>query len=144
MFVRIGRYATDKDPEDFERKIKVEVHSFDIWNADHTLALIIHPILIKLKETKHGYPPDFCEPKDFRPNPYPETCVGGGWDAYEKILDKMIWSFQEIIDDNYLMKYYDERPGPEDKTWTHKVMEHDKKIQEGLDLFSKFFRSFWT
>ena len=34
----------------------VKLHKYDSWNADHTLALIILPLLKQLKETKHGAP----------------------------------------------------------------------------------------
>ena len=38
------------------RKIKVHIDYYDVWSADHTLAMIIAPTLKKLKEHQHGYP----------------------------------------------------------------------------------------
>ena len=37
-----------------ERNIKVHVDGYDVWSADHTLALVIHPVLVKLRGIKHG------------------------------------------------------------------------------------------
>jgi len=39
-----------------KRKIQIHIDNYDIWSADHTLALIIHPILLKLKTNKIGSP----------------------------------------------------------------------------------------
>ena len=52
MKVFIGPY-----PEgDETRKVEIEVHPYDSWNADRTLALIAVPILKQLQATKHGSP----------------------------------------------------------------------------------------
>ena len=34
----------------------VKIHSYDTWSMDHTLSLIIHPMLVQLKNTNHGTP----------------------------------------------------------------------------------------
>ena len=39
-----------------QQKIKVHIDHWDTWSMDHTLAPIILPMLIQLKETKHGAP----------------------------------------------------------------------------------------
>ena len=39
-----------------ERKVKIRIDNYDVWGMDHTLALIVHPMLLKLKEQKHGSP----------------------------------------------------------------------------------------
>ena len=49
MRVRIGPYRKN-------RAEKIEIEKFDTWSMDATLALIIHPMLIQLKETTHGAP----------------------------------------------------------------------------------------
>lgn len=67
MRVHIGRFPKDGS----ERKISVKLHKWDSWNADHTIAIIAHPLLVQLKETKHGSPqvdiedvPDDLKDKD--------------------------------------------------------------------------------
>ena len=37
-----------------QRKIKVKIDPWDTWNMDHTLALIVLPMLRQLKEKQHG------------------------------------------------------------------------------------------
>ena len=31
------------------RKVKIQIDHYDVWNADHTLALIIHPLLQRMQ-----------------------------------------------------------------------------------------------
>lgn len=137
MQVSIGRYKKESDPEGWGRKIKVKLHKFDTWNADVTLAQIIHPMLIQLRDTAHGYPAQFAETE--------HGGNGGGSNAWKIILDHMIWSFKEIIDDDYLNRFYNERKteNSEDKDWIYKVVQHENKIQEGLNNFSHYFRDLW-
>jgi hypothetical protein len=40
----------------YNRKIKVKIHDYDVWGMDETLALVILPMLKKLQETKSGAP----------------------------------------------------------------------------------------
>ena len=49
MKIKIGPYRKN-------RAFNIHIDDFDVWSLDHTLACIIHPALIRLKETKHGYP----------------------------------------------------------------------------------------
>ena len=111
MKVNIGKYLKGNG----NRKISVEIHDYDTYSMDHTLAHIILPMLIQLKETKHGVPHDFAEVGgeshdiqssfDF----YSET-VDESFDKKSKewdvVLDKMIWSFEQLIIDDYDSKYF--------------------------------------
>jgi len=166
MKVRIGRY-----PKNGDRHINIEIEYFDTWSLDHTLALIILPSLIQLKNAKHGIPNSFA------------TVGGEDWDnqdsfdfykesnkdawaecekRWDEVLDKMIWSFQQIAIDDYNDKYFhgkavydfvkvkghplhtmvDTNP---DEHWvdTNGLNEHEARIQEGLELFGKYYRSLW-
>ena len=44
MKVHIGPYRKN-------RKIKVLIDKYDTWGMDYTLAYIIHPLLVQLKES---------------------------------------------------------------------------------------------
>jgi hypothetical protein len=92
-----------------------------------------------------------------------------GWD---ETLDKMIWSFGQLAYEDYDDKYHHGKgeydwvktdrtyPNPvtgkieatyqmvdknPDEHWYDHVghMKHEERIQEGLDLFGKYFRSLW-
>lgn len=177
MKVKIGKY-----PKKGERKISVQIDYWDTYSLDHTLAKIIYPALLQLKATKHGVPGEFVNDvggedysdqtsfdfyKDTHNEAFDKACEN--WD---KVLDKMIWSFQQIAEDNYDDKYhhgtpeYDWKesdklyPNPvtgkmeatyqmidknPDEHWYdhvgHKL--HEERIQEGLELFGKYYRSLW-
>ena len=59
-----------------EQNISVKINKWDTWNMDVTLAHIIHPMLVQLKETKNSHPPKLTEQE---------------WDS---ILDDMIFAFE--------------------------------------------------
>ena len=83
------------------RNIKVKVDNYDVWSGDHTIALIVHPLLVKLKEVKQG---SACVdlqdvPKHLHPteeagpdNGYIDNTIHDRWDY---VLDEMIWAFEQ-------------------------------------------------
>lgn len=167
MRVVLGKYPKGNKP----RKEQVRIHYHDIWSLDHTLALIIHPALVMLKEKQHGSPntDDEDVPVELR-----STSAGpkeNEWDVddnhfkrWEWILDEMIWTFDQLAN---------ERELPEDEFWLVKpegmrfeelndgsghsklvydvepvmnkeaVEAYDKRINNGLRLFGKYYRGLW-
>ena len=91
-----------------KRKINIRIDNYDVWSADHTLALIIHPVLLKLKETKHGSP-------DVDDEDVPENLISTAagpkeneWDTddnhhlrWEYVISEMIWAFEQCTDDDH-------------------------------------------
>ena len=55
MKIKIGKYPKGPKPQ----RIDVEIERHDTWNMASTLALIIYPMLLKLKEEKMGVPHEF-------------------------------------------------------------------------------------
>lgn len=177
MKVNISKYPKG----DLDRKVEINIDYFDTWSLDHTLAMIILPALIQLKESKHGVPNDFGNVGgenyqqqtsfEFYEESYSwafdESCK-----KWDEVLDKMIWSFQQIAFDDYDSQYHhgtmetdwvktdklypnpitgkmeatyqmvDKNP---DEHWYDHVghLLHEERIQEGLDLFGKYYRSLW-
>lgn len=164
-----------------DRRIHVEIEKFDTWNMDHTLALIILPMLIQLKETKQGVPSDFAdaggEPydqqesfdfyKETHNEAFEECCK-----KWDEVLDKMIWSFQQLAIVEYDNQYHHGTPeydfvktekqypnpvtgkmedtfqmvdkNPNEHWYDHVGHQlHEARIQEGLELFGKYFRALW-
>jgi hypothetical protein len=177
MKVKIGKFPRGIAP----RKISVQIDKWDTYSLDHTLAMIIYPALLQLKATKHGVPNDFAmvggedyldqESFDFYKDEdgslFNQRCK-----AWDDTLDKMIWSFQQLADDNYDSQYhhgkaeYDWKetdrlyPNPVtgvmeptyqmvDKNPTEHWYDHvghqlhEARIQEGLELFGKYYRNLW-
>ena len=98
----INRWSNDR-----KRKVKVHVDYYDIWSADHTLAMIIAPTLKKLKEHQHGYPhvDDEDVPEELRMNDADREKLehDGSVDSkhearWNYILDEMIWAFEQHAD----------------------------------------------
>jgi hypothetical protein len=163
MFVRLGRYANEEDDiETFKRDEDIVIHPYDTWSMDHTLALIIVPMLKQLKETKHGAPnvdasdvPMRLKPKQmdivrYRENGETDENWFKRWDY---VLDEMIWAFEQIADDDNDGKFYDhsECDPNEDIVESAKKLkvdregldEHHKRINNGTRLFGKYYRSLW-
>ena len=122
----------------------VKIDKWDTWNMDSTLAFIIHPMLVQLKATKHGHPSGLTEKK------------------WNKILDEMIWAFEQITldgnDEQFWIEHgeidwdageYDER-GLKPVLWKKKakvdwkgLKKHHTRIDKGLELFGIHYRHLW-
>lgn len=177
MKVNIGKYPKKSD----NRKIKVQIDPWDTWSLDHTLAKIIYPCLLQLKATKHGVPSEFADVggEDYLQQKsfdfYEDTngdAFKSGCERWDEVLDKMIWAFGQIANEDYDSKYhhgsakYDwvitdqTYPNPitgvqeptyqmvdknPDEHWYDHVGHrlHEDRIQEGLDLFGKYYRNLW-
>lgn len=170
-----------KFPKVGSRKIDIEIERFDSWNLDGTLAVIILPLLIQLKYSKQGIPNEFGDVggadydvqdsfdfyKESHNDAFEEGCK-----RWEEVLDKMIWSFQQIALEDYDDKYHHGNPkfdwiktdkqflnpitgkvedtyqmidkNPHEHWYDHIGHQlHEERIQEGLDLFGKYFRNLW-
>jgi len=135
MKVDLRPYKSNGD----RRKIKVHIDRYDTVSLDHTLALIILPCLIQLKNTQQGMP--VIKEVDIDPN---QESFDFGDDLesmqYEKnttiwneIMDKMIWSFQQLTVDykNGVNIKSDARP------------LYEERLQEGLALFGTYYLALW-
>lgn len=176
MNINIGPYPK----HGFRRKVKIKIDYYDTYNMYTTLAKIIYPMLIQLRDTKHGVPADFAEVggaeydsqssfefyKDTNSEAFDEKC-----NQWDEALNKMIWSFQQLADDEWNDKYHhgeiefdfvDTEPmlnpatgkmevmhqmvdkNPNDHWYDVRgVVEHQNRIQEGLDLFAKYYMNLW-
>lgn len=120
MKAYIGPYPKDNEPQ----IVEIEIHDYDTWNMDKTLAQVIHPMLVA-----------FCG--EDGPRAYP----GGlsGTDEWREILNKMIWAFDAI-----LREWDFEAAALYESDYLDQVTLRRKKIQEGLDLFAKYFTHLWN
>ena len=156
MKVIIGPYTnynkkTKKTPP---RKISVKIDKYDTWSMDHTLSHIIVPMLIQLKKTKQGIPNDMlteeynklCTSMDYHlekeNGPLHKKEKALFKEAIKKwndILDKMIWSFKEIRSDHK----------GENKFWKKDSFDNEghkeyyKRVNEGTELFGKYYMNLW-
>ena len=125
---------------------------------DHTLALIIHPMLVQLKDTIHGAPcvDDLDVPEELRSTNAPpkenDYDTDDYWfDRWDWALDEMIWSFHQKVKDNWKDEYYGPYIENEDENefgkfeWIDDVgiEAHQKRMSNGFRLFGKYYENLW-
>ena len=107
------------------RDVTVEIHDYDTWSADHTLALIIAPLLRHYRDKSGGLGAGGgTDPADF-----PD--IGDPDDTHDpkrwrKLLDELVWTFDQLTMEGTIVDNTNER------------------IDNGLLLFGKYYRSLWT
>ena len=173
MKVYIGRYPKD----DSARKIRVRIDRWDVWSMEHTLSLIILPCLKLFRSNMHGYPGCFIEPEcasgEVSPHTKPVVSPDDeqeepGFIKWKAILDKMIWSFEEIanfglneppfpdkieeIKEEHVtglgkgMPYTRTTTTYEEgavEAWKVLAKAYQDKVNDGLKLFGEYYQHLW-
>jgi hypothetical protein len=149
----------------------VKIDHYDTWSLDNTLSPIILPMLEQLKATKHGAP--YVEDADVPPklranrdarykgrylapdlhkiNDNVDKKFFKRWDY---VLDEMIWTFEQLSMDDHEGQFYDHslanNPKDELDKQVRKIKvdrvglkKHNERIDNGLKLFGKYYRSLW-
>lgn len=140
------------------RETKIRIDPYDTWNMDHTLALIILPMLKQLKATKHGspYTDDEDVPEHLRSNPNrikmgdPDIRKVESWDAddtvhvrWEWVLNEMIYAFEMELDEDWDLRIYQREPeGWDDAKFAERKAIADR-IANGFRLFGKYYQGLW-
>jgi len=169
MKIHIGPYSKTDKP----RKVDIRIDTYDTWSMDHTLAMIIHPMLIQLKATKHGAPRVDNEdvPEELKSTSAPpltqEEIDCGSIDSFhfnrwDWVLDEMIWAFAQVLDEDVESQFHTgehdfdfvEVEGSEfseikyGPNHTH-VFDREgydvwaERKQNGFRLFGKYFQNLW-
>jgi hypothetical protein len=143
------------------QKVSVKIDRWDTWSMDHTLAPIILPMLVQLKETKHGAPivDDSDVPKELHMTKKEKAAFnkdGSTTDKFFKrwdwVMDEMIWAFEQKNRDHWEEDYY----GPYIKRegggilgghfeWTDDEgrQKHQERMSNGFRLFGKYYEGLW-
>ena len=74
----------DYPSEENERVVDVQIDPWDTWNADHTLSLIILPLLKEFRRTTQSYPSNLTSMED-----------------WYMILDQMIYTFEFLANGDF-------------------------------------------
>jgi hypothetical protein len=99
----------------------VKIDKWDTWSMDHTLALIVLPMLKQLQATKHGSPlvEDEDVPEHLRSTASPAK--ENEWDTddnlhlrWEWVMNEMIFAFSCKVDDSWEDAF---RSGEHDTVW---------------------------
>jgi hypothetical protein len=164
-----------------KRKVKIRIDKYDTWSMDHTLAMIVLPMLKKLREEKHGsamvdledvpesmrlishdeWDAQLCF--DFYNDPDLQKIQCDVHDRWNWVMDEMIWTFEQILDDDWEDQYwitypemdFTKQPDVEGKEFVPvrwKVegecdwegrKKHQERIDNGLRLFGKYYQGLW-
>jgi hypothetical protein len=156
MKVSIGRYPKGDTP----RRVKIVIDPYDTWSMDHTLALIIVPMLKQLKATTHGAPlvDDEYVPEHLRSTAAPPT--ENEWDVddnhfkrWDYVLDEMIWAMEQIVAHDNEGLFFDHSEVDEEADLMKQIAQikcdheglqkHHDRIANGTKLFGIFFQNLW-
>lgn len=121
-------------------KNKVQIDGWDTWSLDHSLALIIHPALVRLSTNQQGYmmvkdedlPEDiqqYKEPEDYHSDEYLEYLAR----RWNYVMGEMIFAMDFIARDGL-------DPDLDLEGWK----ANEERVQKGCELFGKYFRALWT
>ena len=151
-----------------ERKIKVRIDDYDVWNMDTTLAHIIVPMLKKIKDDKHGAPyvddedvPDELKSTAALPKENDYDVDANHFKRWDWVVDEMLWAFEQKLED-WEEQFYSGEPdivwkdvgngikemgsGPKDtfKVDFEGMNKHHDRMKNGFRLFGKYYESLWT
>lgn len=151
-----------------ERKVEIQIDKWDTWSMDHTLSLIILPMLKQLKATTHGAPlvddedvPDELKSTNAPAKENDRDTDDNHFKRWDYVLDEMIWAFENIANDDWESQFHTGTPDSyfekmEDgnylmvkgeKDTSHFDIEaykvYDARISNGTRLFGRYFRNLW-
>lgn len=114
IFDKIGQFVLplNRWSNDRQRKVNIHIDDYDIWSADNTIALIMVPLLKKLKTEYLGYPSQIdCIdiPADMQITPEEvgsEEVFNKKQAQWDYILGEMIWAFEQHVNDDNDEQFY--------------------------------------
>lgn len=156
MKVYIGPYPDS----DEEHEVSVEIHPYDSWSADHTLAHIILPLLKEVAKCKHGAPMvDMSDvPSELRVNCPEDPAFWGAsedldpkfFERWDYVIGEMIWAFEQKNID-WETQYYGEWVKNDSELGGRFInadeegrRAHQDRMTNGFRLFGKYYESLWT
>ena len=138
-----------------QRKVKIKLHDYDTYSMDHTLALIIVPMLKQLKQNMHGacLVSDRDVPKNLRSTSAPP--IKNKYDPDENyfkrwqwVLDEMIFAFEaKASNDEESLRIIENgkktKTGKLSKETARQLEEYTKRVSNGLRLFGVYYQGLW-
>lgn len=126
-----------------DRRVKVVLHKYDTWNAEVTIAYIAVPLLKQFKAVHKGsprvanedVPPELRGPEN-PPDYGPDAIDPKFHDRWLWVIDEMIWSLEQTLDNSIENDLIDRNDYAG-------LKEYEARMQRGLTLFGKYFKSLW-
>lgn len=130
-----------------KNRIKVKINDYDVWNLDNTLALIILPSLIRLKEDQQSAGrvadedvPDNIKSTNAKPKESEFDIDEFYFDRWNYVINEMIFAFTEIVKDDD-SRFFTDNDRMFDKLGYD---EYHARIDNGTRLFGKYYRNLWS
>lgn len=137
----------------------VKIDRYDTWSMDHTLAYIIHPMLVQLNETKHGAPytddedvPEYLRSHMAQPKENEWDTDSLHFMRWDWILKEMIWAFEQELKDDDEDQFFD-HTGTEGLPFEESIGKikvdreglesHQKRKANGFKLFGSYYKNLW-
>lgn len=147
-----------------QRYVDVRIHKYDVWNMDSTLAHIILPMLYVLKKEKQGapyvdnadVPTEFWTKELSEDKKVSEEVDEKHFARWEWVIDELIWTFEQCNSDwesQYMSGKVDydivdgkmiKSENYDFKTDKIGMEKHQKRIDNGLRLFGKYYQGLWA
>lgn len=122
-----GPHGTRK----LDKPISIKFDDMDFWNLDITISEILLPIMKEYKSRHNGAP--IVERGDISDRDYDsvddESEHGYSIKRYNLVLDEIIFAF-EFIKSGGMMEF--------------EMDKEQDRAEKGLELFTKYFTSFWS
>lgn len=116
--------------------VKIDRH--DTWSMDYTLAPIILPMLMQLKDTKHGAPfvddedvPESIQSINAEPKENEWDVDSNHFKRWDHVLDEMIFAFARKLKDDVWELEENERQLTQER------------MTNGFRLFGKYYENLW-
>ena len=138
----------------------VKIDRWDTWSMDHTLALIVLPMLKQLDITKHGAPftedddvPEYLRSYMAQPKEHEWDTDSLHFMRWDWILAEMIWAFEQELKDDDEHQFFDHSASEGIKDLNERISKlkvdekglkaHQERKKNGFRLFGKYYQNLW-
>jgi len=138
----------------------VKIDRWDTWSMDHTLALIILPMLKQLDITKHGAPftedddvPEYLRSYMAQPKEHEWDTDSLHFMRWDWILAEMIWAFEQELKDDDEHQFFDHSASEGIEDFNERISKlkvdekglkaHQERKKNGFRLFGKYYQNLW-
>ena len=146
MKAYIGPMTTNEDYSTNKGVVDIEVHDYDVFDVDVTIATIVLPLLQKLKQVR-------MERIDLFISDEPDEVKAEQQEQW--LLDELIWVMHEIVEGcPGSDQFFDESavdPNTDLMTQVNAMKfdsvgydAYQERISNALKLFGEHFRSLWS
>jgi hypothetical protein len=134
------------------QRVRVHIDPYDTWNVDLTLSHVILPLLEQLRDTSNSYP--IVDPADVPTELKPTK---DELDRYKKdgslddkaearwhwVMNEMIFAFESMTDDSWEDRFFSLNEDGSVSSDRKGFDKYNERINHGLRLFGKYYRSLW-